>query len=181
MDHVNAHKHFHLHPLILEYVLRIGSEFGVSAVRVPQEPLWYSRLAGDATSAAFLLPWLAMMRWRLRTAGMTVNDHVFGVASSGHLDCQALIAILARLPAGITEIYLHPAMRTPGPITESMSTYRHSDELQALLSSAVRDAVVASGAVCGGYRDLQGVWRANMLSACRQPPRPAKRSIPGSA
>src|ERR1700730_7760896 len=26
LDHVNAHKHFHLHPLILELVLRIGSE-----------------------------------------------------------------------------------------------------------------------------------------------------------
>jgi len=155
LDHVNAHKHFHLHPLILEYVLRIGSEFGVSAVRIPQEPLWYSRLAGNAAGAAFLLPWLAMMRWRLRAAGMTVTITVFGVAVSGRLDSQALIAILARLPAGATEIYLHPATPTSGPITESMSTYRHSDELDALLSPAVREAVVASGAVCGGYRDLQ--------------------------
>ena len=159
LDHVNAHKHFHLHPLILELVLRIGSEFGMSAVRVPQEPLWYSRLAGGATGAAFLLPWLAMMRWRLRAAGMTVNDNVFGVARSGRLDSQALIAILARLPPGVTEIYLHPATHTPGPITESMSTYRHGDELEALLSPAVREAVVASRVVCGGYRDLQA-WGA---------------------
>jgi hopanoid biosynthesis associated protein HpnK len=159
LDHVNAHKHFHLHPLILELMLRIGSEFGVSAVRVPQEPLWYSRLAGGATGAALLLPWLAMMRWRLRAAGMTVNDNVFGVACSGRLDSQALIAILARLPPGVTEIYLHPATHTPGPITESMSTYHHGDELEALLSPAVREAVVASRVVCGGYRDLQA-WGA---------------------
>ncbi|MEA3182830.1 MAG: hypothetical protein QOI59_6353 [Gammaproteobacteria bacterium] len=155
LDHVNAHKHFHLHPLILELVMRIGSEFGLSAVRVPQEPLWYSRLAGAASSAVFLLPWLAMMRWRLRAGGMTVNDHVFGVASSGRLDSQKLIDIFGRLPPGVTEIYLHPATRTSGPITESMRTYRHSDELEALLSPVVRAALAASGAVCGGYRDLQ--------------------------
>lgn len=159
LDHVNAHKHFHLHPLILELILRIGSEFGVAAVRVPQEPLWYSRLAGGATGAAFLLPWLALMRWRLRAAGMNVNDNVFGVACSGRLDSQALIDILARLPPGVTEIYLHPATHTSGPITESMSTYRHGDELAALLSPAVREAVVASRVVCGGYRDLQ-TWSA---------------------
>lgn len=155
LDHVNAHKHFHLHPLILELVLRIGSEFGASAVRIPQEPLWYSRLEGGAAGATLLLPWLAIMRRRLRAGGMTVNDQVFGIARSGRLDTQALSTILANLPAGVTEIYLHPATLTPGPITESMRSYRHSDELEALMNPAVRAAVLASGAVCGGYRDLQ--------------------------
>src|SRR6202048_2997576 len=43
LDHVNAHKHFHLHPTLLEMIVRIGREFGMSAVRVPHEPMWYSR------------------------------------------------------------------------------------------------------------------------------------------
>jgi chitin disaccharide deacetylase len=162
LDHVNAHKHFHLHPLILELVLRIGREFGASAVRVPQEPLGYSRLAGAATAAALLLPWLAIMRRRLRASGITVNDQVFGVARSGRLDSQALLAILAHLPPGVTEIYLHPATATGSPITQSMDTYRHSDELAALLDPAVRAAVIASRAVCGGYRDLQRLAAAKM-------------------
>jgi chitin disaccharide deacetylase len=162
LDHVNAHKHFHLHPLILELVLRIGSEFGASAVRVPQEPLGYSRLAGAATAAALLLPWLAIMRRRLRASGITVNDQVFGIARSGRLDSQTLLAILAHLPPGVTEIYLHPATATGSPITQSMDTYRHSDELAALLDPAVRAAVIASRAVCGGYRDLQRLAAAKM-------------------
>jgi len=162
LDHVNAHKHFHLHPLVLELVLRIGSEFGASAVRVPREPLGYSRLAGAATAAALLLPWLAIMRRRLRAGGITVNDQVFGVARSGRLDSQALLAILAQLPPGVTEIYLHPATATGSPITQSMDTYRHSDELAALLDPAVRAAVVATRAVCGGYRDLQRLAAAKL-------------------
>jgi hopanoid biosynthesis associated protein HpnK len=162
LDHVNAHKHFHLHPLVLELVLRIGSEFGASAVRIPQEPLGYSRLAGAGTAAALLLPWLAIMRRRLRASGITVNDQVFGVARSGRLDSQALLAILAQLPPGVTEIYLHPATATGSPITQSMDTYRHSDELAALLDPAVRAAVVATRAVCGGYRDLQRLAAAKL-------------------
>lgn len=38
LDHVNAHKHFHLHPTIAALMLSIGRDFGVTAVRVPLEP-----------------------------------------------------------------------------------------------------------------------------------------------
>ena len=142
LDHVNAHKHFHLHPLILEMISRIGAEFGLAAVRVPQEPFWYARLAGAGAAAAFLLPWLSLMRARLRARGITVNDQVFGLAASGRLDSHQLINILARLPPGVTEIYLHPSVP--------------NSELAALLDPEVRAAVIASGAICGGYRDLRG-------------------------
>ena len=37
LDHVNAHKHFHLHPTVLGLTLRIGREFGLRAVRLPRE------------------------------------------------------------------------------------------------------------------------------------------------
>jgi len=142
LDHVNAHKHFHLHPLILEMISRIGGEFGLAAVRVPQEPFWYARSAGAGVGAAFLFPWLSLMRARLRAGGITVNDQVFGLAASGRLDSHQLINILARLPPGVSEIYLHPAVP--------------NNELAALLAPEVRAAVIASGAICGGYRDLRG-------------------------
>jgi hopanoid biosynthesis associated protein HpnK len=140
LDHVNAHKHFHLHPLILELVLEIGRDFGVTAVRVPQEPFWYSRLAGGAAGAAFLMPWLTLMRTRLRARGITCNDHVFGLSATGRLDSQQLIEVLARLPPGVSEIYLHPAV--------------DNNELAALLDPEVRAAVDASRAACGGYQDI---------------------------
>ena len=146
LDHVNAHKHFHLHPLILEMISRIGGEFGLTAVRVPQEPFWYARLAGAGAGAAFLLPWLSLMRARLRARGITVNDQVFGLAASGRLDSHQLINILARLPPGVSEIYLHPSLDINEP----------NNELAALLDPEVHAAVIASGAICGGYRDLRG-------------------------
>ena len=62
LDHVTAHKHFHLHPSILSAILELAKEFGAPAVRAPLEP-WAilaridSARRGLATSA--LAPWRA--------------------------------------------------------------------------------------------------------------------------
>ncbi|MDB5644792.1 hopanoid biosynthesis-associated protein HpnK, partial [Methylobacterium sp.] len=37
LDHVNAHKHFHVHPLIAGLVLAAGLRHGMRAIRVPRE------------------------------------------------------------------------------------------------------------------------------------------------
>ena len=157
LDHVNAHKHFHLHPTLLRMIVRVGREFGVNAVRVPREPMWYSRRGaglGAMASNAFLMPWVALMKARLRAGGIAYNDQVFGIASTGQLDEESLLGILAKLPPGVTEIYLHPAVDTQAPIASTMSEYRHSAELAALLSARVAEAVAATGAVRGGYGDV---------------------------
>jgi chitin disaccharide deacetylase len=156
LDHVNVHKHFHLHPTLLQMLLRIGREYGVSAVRVPDEPLWFAARGGRWTpwiGGALLTPWNALMKRRLRAAGMPHNDSLFGVAASGAMDEKTLLAILARLPPGITEIYLHPATVSGSAIAASMSGYRHADELAALLSPRVRAAAAATGIRHGGYVD----------------------------
>jgi hopanoid biosynthesis associated protein HpnK len=156
LDHVNVHKHFHLHPTLLEMLLRIGSEYGVPAVRVPDEPLWFAARGGrwiPWMSAAMLAPWNSMMKRRLRAARMLHNDSIFGVAASGAMDEETLLAVLARLPAGITEIYLHPATLSGSAIAPSMNGYRHADEFAALLSARVRAAVAAAAVERGGYAD----------------------------
>jgi len=156
LDHVNVHKHFHLHPTLLEMLLRIGGEYGVPAVRVPDEPLWFAARGGrwiPWMSTAMLAPWNALMKRRLRAARMLHNDSIFGVAASGAMDEETLLAVLARLPAGITEIYLHPATVSGSAIAPSMNGYRHADEFAALLSPRVRAAVAAAAVERGGYAD----------------------------
>ncbi len=168
LDHVNAHKHLHLHPTVLALILEIGREFGLRAVRMPAEPWWFARWNGHrrpsgdggAASAAALLgrvglaPCLALMRRRLDAAGVERNDHVFGIAASGRMDEAALLAILSRLPEGATEIYLHPGTRAGAAIARSMAGYRHTDELAGLLSPRVAAAMALCGASRGGFLDL---------------------------
>ena len=38
LDHANAHKHMHLHPTVGRMLVQVGAQFGLKAVRVPQEP-----------------------------------------------------------------------------------------------------------------------------------------------
>jgi chitin disaccharide deacetylase len=157
LDHVNVHKHFHLHPTLLEMLLRIGRDYGVSAVRVPDEPLWFAARSGNwfsGANAALLAPWIALMKRRLRVAQVLHNDRIFGVAASGAMDEAKLLAILARLPPGVTEIYLHPATESGRAIASSMSKYRHADELAALLSPRVRAAMGGGDFGHGGYADV---------------------------
>ncbi|CAB3651340.1 hopanoid biosynthesis-associated protein HpnK [Trinickia soli] len=145
LDHVNAHKHFHLHPTVLSLVLSIGREFGLRAVRLPFE----------ANAPWWLRPWIALMRRRLARAGIAYNDYVAGIEHTGGMDEAALLDALARMPAeGVAEIYCHPAEAGEGPITASMQAYRHLDELDALLSPRVAAAIAAAGLPCGGFADI---------------------------
>jgi hopanoid biosynthesis associated protein HpnK len=157
LDHVDVHRHFHVHPTILGLLIRVSRECGVRAIRVPDEPLWFAARNAGATavlSNAALKPWVLLMKYRLRAARIFHNDAIFGIANSGAMNEQQLLAILARLPFGITEIYLHPATLSGGVIASNMATYRHADELAALLSPRVRAAMVALNAHRGGYSDV---------------------------
>ncbi|MDE2148586.1 MAG: hopanoid biosynthesis-associated protein HpnK [Gammaproteobacteria bacterium] len=142
LDHVNAHKHSHLHPTVLSQVLSIGREFGLTAIRLPAEP----------GMPAPLRPWIALMRRRLDRAGIAHNDRVFGIAQSGAMDETALLAILDRLQPGVTEIYCHPASHDG--LTASMRGYRHTDELAALCSPRVRQRLAELNPATGGFSDL---------------------------
>jgi hopanoid biosynthesis associated protein HpnK len=148
LDHLNAHKHFHLHPTVLSLILEIGRDFGLRAVRLPLEhglPFW-------------LRPWLFLLRARLRAAGIRHNDYIVGLRRSGRFDEAALLAALRELPAsGVGELYLHPALESGAAIAASMTDYRHAEEYSALVSPRVRqarDGLRARGFRFGGYADL---------------------------
>ena len=148
LDHVNTHKHFHLHPTVLSLILSIGREFGLRAVRLPLE----------AGAPFALKPWLSLVRARLARAGIAYNDFVVGIAKTGAMDEAVLLDAIAHLPAqGVGEIYCHPAVAAEpgeGAITASMQRYRHADELAALVSPRVAQALAAAGVPHGGFADI---------------------------
>lgn len=150
LDHVNAHKHFHLHPTVLGLVLQIGRDYGMRAMRLPRE----------AGAPWWLRPWLGLLRRRLDAAGIAHNDHVIGITASGAMDEAALLRALGALPPGVVEIYLHPATESGERIAATMRGYRHADELAALLSARVRAALAATGRARGGFGDVLGDTQA---------------------
>jgi hopanoid biosynthesis associated protein HpnK len=154
LDHVNAHKHFHLHPTIAGLILKIGPRFGMRTVRAPLEPEAPLRLAEPATRVrgdpARLFA--RALRGRIRAAGLRAPDQVFGLRWSGAMTEPRLAGIVRALPPGLSEIYLHPA--THGDFEGAAPGYRYAEELAALTSPAVSGALSESGARLGGFADF---------------------------
>jgi chitin disaccharide deacetylase len=150
LDHINAHHHMHMHPTVMAILVDAARAFGGAPVRLPFEPPLLSwRAAGHGfarrmTSAAAMAPWLALMRLRLRR--LPYNDRVFGLFDSGRMDDALLLRLIERLPDGVTEIYLHPGA--------SDADGRGADELGALVSPRVRDALSRQAARVAGFSDL---------------------------
>jgi len=136
LDHVNTHKHFHLHPTIASLMMKIGARYGMKATRVPFE-----------TNN----PFAQHLRRSYRAKGMRVADRVYGLKWSGAMTTERLGAILDVLPDGLSEIYLHPAT---GPYPGSAKGYRYPEELAALTDAQTLEKIKSSNIVCGGFADF---------------------------
>ena len=151
LDHVNAHNHMHLHPTLLALILAVGREYGLRAVRVPCEPplasfrAARSGLARRLATAAGMAPWIALLRRRLRRAGLKSNRFVFGLNDSGNMTAELLGRMVGELPAGVTEIYFHPATGGSPELDRQMPGYHHEAELAALTAPGIGDALRAAG------------------------------------
>ncbi len=156
LDHVNAHKHMHVHPTVARTIIEIGRDYGMRAVRLPFEPVEPLRAAfpDEHYSAPLYRPWIELLRHRLRGAGLFVNDHLFGLAWTGGMVEGRLLRLLPHLPQGVSEIYFHPATARSAALSAAMPGYRHEEELAALLSPAAKNLVAKLGIRLGGYSDL---------------------------
>jgi chitin disaccharide deacetylase len=155
LDHVNTHKHYHLHPTVAGLMLRIGRRFGMAASRAPIEPR--AILAAVEPTAApppalVTEPWARMVRARYRRAGIAMADQVFGLAWSGAMTADRVAGVVRRLPPGLSELYLHPA--TAGGFEGAAAGYDYAGELAALVSLDTRAAIAEARAQLGAFSDF---------------------------
>jgi len=154
LDHVNAHKHFHLHPTIAGLIVKIGRTYGVKGARVPLEPQTVlSKIEKHGRSGTVMLtaPFARALRGRFRRAGIAAPDQVFGLAWSGAMRAERLAGLLTHLPEGLSEIYMHPATENyPG----SASGYAYGAELAALTDPRMAALIKAGDIRLGGFGDF---------------------------
>jgi hopanoid biosynthesis associated protein HpnK len=156
LDHCNAHKHFHLHPVIGALMIKIGRRFGLRAARVPLESREVLRKIEP--QARFALPSLTTpfalgLRRRIRAAGLLAPDRVFGTQWSGTMTKDRLAGLIRNLPNGLSEIYLHPAT---GPFAGSAPDYHYREEFEALMRPEIVTAARDPSLRLGGFSDFLG-------------------------
>jgi chitin disaccharide deacetylase len=151
MDHINGHRHFHLHPVVLEAIARLAPRFGNPPLRLPLEPFAASfaasrdRAFGRLASSLFYSLQARRIRRRWVDGGMAANDHVFGLYDSGAMTEERFLRLLDHLPQGVSEIYCHPATRRWEGPDNPPASYQPEAELKALLSPAVKTKMDAMG------------------------------------
>ncbi|HXS07890.1 MAG TPA: hopanoid biosynthesis-associated protein HpnK [Rhizomicrobium sp.] len=154
LDHVNAHKHFHLHPTIAGLMVKLAKVHGVKGARVPlepQAPLARIEARKGSATVALTAPFARALRFRFRRAGMAAPDQVFGLAWSGAMTPQRFKGLIENLPEGLTEIYLHPAI---GAYPGSAPGYAHEAELAALTDPGMPALIAGRDIRLGGFCDF---------------------------
>ena len=154
LDHVNAHKHFHLHPTIAGVIVRLGKRFGVKGARVPLEPqhvLAQVETHGSSPIAALTAPFARALRRRFRNANIAAPDQVFGLAWSGAMNAARLAGLITHLPEGLSEVYMHPAT---GEYPGSAPGYEYAAEMAALTDPRMRELIRAGDIRLGGFGDF---------------------------
>ncbi|MGC3998396.1 MAG: ChbG/HpnK family deacetylase [Anaeromyxobacter sp.] len=129
--HLDGHKHRHARPEALPAVIRVAREAGLPV---------------RAMDAA--------LRARLRAEGVPTADRFLGDADRRPAwTAEGLLAALASLEDGVTELMAHPGYR-PSHARTSFGVEREA-ELAALCDPRARAALAASGTILTSYAELR--------------------------
>lgn len=160
LSHLDGHKHVHLIPPLFSLAIRLCRDYGVPYLRIPDEPpptlTEVYRETGQRLGRAPAWMVLYSLARRARRvlarenatsdAPIDTADRFVGFWHSGAMTRARLVAAIESAGPGCTEIMLHPAVRTTG--MQALSArykwarqYRFDDEVQALTSIEVREAL----------------------------------------
>lgn len=160
LAHIDGHLNMHLHPMVLPILLELGPRYGMRAMRVPREPLGAAlrydaaHLPRKLSEGGVFAALAAYATPRLRAAGITMADRVYGMHQTGHIDERYLLALLPTLPDGVSELYCHPADGRAAALAPYQPDYDHAGEVGALVSPRVRAALESAGVGLVSYPQL---------------------------
>ncbi len=160
LDHVDAHHHLHMHPLVRRILVRLAPEYGITAIRLPREPTYAGwRASRDrpllrlASGLTYDSMWRVMKR-QFAAAGIACNDWLVGFNDAGTLASGRLGAYLARLPEGTTELCLHVATRHWDAPDAWRRSFGCVGEYRAVIDPAIRAMLAARGITRIAFGDL---------------------------
>lgn len=158
ISHLDSHQHLHALPGFPRIIGRLAREFGITKIRIPAEPICFlSTFTGSwgRLSGRTLLTLCALQaRHHYQKQGLRGTDHFFGMLSGGQTNQKNLLAIIARLPDGISEIMVHPGTDNALLNRALQWHYQWQDELEALQSRETLSLIQKQQIELINYRDF---------------------------
>jgi predicted glycoside hydrolase/deacetylase ChbG (UPF0249 family) len=159
LTHVDTHKHTHLLPPVLNAVARLAEEYGIVWVRrpfdlplsgAPTEIPWKTRLVSRAFGFV-----RGHFHRTLARRGCRTTDWFAGFQITGRFGAPEVVHLLDHLPAGTTEFMVHPGFcRAELRAATTRLKESREAELNALVSTEVREAIERNGIQLAGYDRL---------------------------
>lgn len=157
ITHLDSHQHLHILPKITDIVLQLAQEYNIKSIRIPDEALFFTggypwtvnRMIGRTG-----LSILAKMARLKIGKKLFMPDHFFGMLAGGNMKEEYLLQIIKNLPAGITEIMMHPAESDFEMKKHYYWDYCWQDELKALLSERIKKEIKAQKIELISFGDL---------------------------
>ncbi len=155
--HLDAHKHTHLMPRVLEAMLRTARQFEIPWIRRPFDlPRVANRSSlKRALISAAIRPLQIPFNESLRAFRCRATDYFAGFQMTGEFQTIQLLELLEGLPPGTGEFMCHPGING----TELMSAptrlkASRESELRALTSPRVRERAAELGIEFISFADL---------------------------
>jgi len=159
-SHVDGHCHMHVHPVILDVIIEISSNYGVNKIRVPADSLSSALpfLRSPLLSAGYALVFkllTARMKLRLQKEGFIFPKRVYGNLLTGKMSLEYVLSLLKNLPEGTCEIYFHPAMSRSLEHVYEAGQLQQLREFSILIDPDLRSRIDLLGIILSTYFDLE--------------------------
>ena len=151
VDHLDGHQHIHVFPAVIAAAVRVAEAFGISWIRLPEEPVPVFTDHGgpvDTAEAGMFSRLASAARSRILRSALRTTDHFRGLYLKGRLTPESLEETLSALPSGLAELMVHPGRASAeggqGPFS-SFSNRDRDRELEALANAWFRETLVRHG------------------------------------
>jgi predicted glycoside hydrolase/deacetylase ChbG (UPF0249 family) len=157
--HIDAHKHTHLLPPVLDAIVKVAYRYGIRFIRRPFDlPIGYLP-QGTPLSRRPTAMGMQLLRKRfariLASGNYRATDYFAGFQITGCFGTSDLVRVLQDLPEGSTEFMTHPGF-CEEPLRKAHTRLKESRvaELEALTAKEVREAIEQNAIRLCGYRQL---------------------------
>ena len=149
--------HLHMWNKFFPIALALGKKYKIPCMRVPDESFFFDISAKNilrsmaGTGLAFIA---RRHRSVLKQMNVKTNDYFYGMLYGGHLTEDRIINLLSRVKSGVTEIMCHPSSNEQEMDRQFRWGYHGESELQALLSTTVKEKIDEESIDLISYRDV---------------------------
>ena len=157
--HADSHQHIHILPGIFPIVLDILEAHGIKRVRTPKvsgRPMdFFTGGLGQIIGRWGLWGISALGKWQAKGRGFATPDYFSGKVAGDAVDEATVLSIVEEMPAGVTEVMLHPGLSNTELVKYSGWEHDYEAEYAASCSPKLKALLDEKGIVPVNYADME--------------------------